>query len=100
MEKNIVMLKQTNLNGIKNEPSSRNEKKPLSKYISSDEIIQNSSNLNAQLSRQHLIDEFKKQSLIKESSKRTVKKKGAKLKYLIDQSNYIDTLHHKTIKVF
>ena len=31
--------------------------------------------------------------------KQSAKKKGSKLKYLIDESNYIDTLHHKTIRV-
>jgi hypothetical protein len=43
------------------------------------------------------LDENKKHS--KFSSKQSAKKKGSKLKYLIDESSYIDTLHHKTIKV-
>ena len=33
------------------------------------------------------------------SPRKALKKKGSKIKYLIDQSSYIDTLHHKTIKV-
>ncbi len=37
--------------------------------------------------------------LKKQSAKKSAKKKGSKLKYLIDESNYIDTLHHKTIRV-
>lgn len=33
------------------------------------------------------------------SPRKVLKKKGSKIKYLIDQSSYIDTLHHKTFKV-
>lgn len=82
-----------------NNETKLDEKKPLAKYLTSDDLPVQKLNLSSSSYKQGLAEDPKKTPLPKESSRKNlVKKKGAKLKYLIDQSNYIDTLHHKTIK--
>ena len=74
-------------------------KKTMLKRQSNNSLKPNGILLNEKLVENNTLMLPQSDDLKKQSAKKSAKKKGSKLKYLIDESNYIDTLHHKTIRV-